>query len=122
MAALLLVCSAEMEYGERRDVAYRACFRSQLCPKGPFVQALSCGAGGCLPHDAKGNRDFFVVRGPTALPAEIEPKSAISILSLSKSGHHSAGALEHEFTSAAHVQCFGLVILLVKEKPFISPS
>jgi len=40
-------------------------------------------------------------------------------LSLSKSGYRSAGALKREFTGAARVRCFGLVILVAKEKPFI---
>lgn len=79
MAALLLVCSAETEYSRHWEVASRACFWSQLCPEGPFVQALSSSTGSYLPHDAEGNRDSFVVRGPAALLAEIEPKSAIPI-------------------------------------------
>lgn len=99
----LLVCSAEMECGKCWEVPYRACFWSQLCSKGPFVQTLSCSAGGCLLHDAKGNRDFFVVRGRLPCRQKLNPNQQFPSLSLPKSGCHSACVLCTQWCCACWV-------------------
>lgn len=107
LVTALLVCSPEIECGKCREVVYRACFQSQLCSKGPFVQTLSCSAGGCLLHDARGNRDFFVVWGQLPSRQKLNWNQLFPFLSLPKSGYHSACALRHEFSGAVHVWWFG---------------
>lgn len=84
----------------RRSAAARA-VASRMMQKGTEISLLS---GARLPCRQKLSRN-----------------QQFPSLSLSKSGYHSAGALEHEFTGAAHVRYFGLVVPVAKEKPFISP-
>lgn len=91
-----------------------ALFQRSLC------SGSHCSAGGCSLHDAKGNRDFFVVRGRLPCRQKLNPNQQFPSLSLPKPGYHFACVLGHEFSGAVLVWWFGLVILVVKEKPVTS--
>lgn len=120
VAALLPLCRAEREHGERWEVAYGACFRSRLCPKGPFVRR-SAAAQAVARRMMRTGTEISLLAG-ARLPCQqkLSRNQQFPPPSLSESGYHSAGAPERERSGAAHVRCFGLLDLAAKEKPLIS--
>lgn len=120
MAALLLVCSAETEHGKRWEVAYGACFRSQLCPKDPFVRCSAAAQAVARRMMQKGTEISLLAGAWLPSQQKLSRNQQFPPPSLSKSGYHSAGAPEREHSGAAHMQCLGLVDLAAKEKPLIS--